>query len=81
LLQEQGADLLVSDVEMPRMDGFTLAQTVRESKRFREIPIILVTSRDSESDKARGISVGADAYLIKSAFDQRNLLETVKQLL
>lgn len=81
LLQEQGADLMVSDIEMPRMDGFTLAQTVRESKRFREMPIILVTSRDSEADKARGIAVGADAYLIKSAFDQRNLLETVKQLL
>jgi two-component system chemotaxis sensor kinase CheA len=81
LLHEQGADLLVSDVEMPRMDGFALTAAVRASKRFRGLPVVLVTARESEADKARGIEVGADAYLGKSAFDQRNLLETIAQLL
>jgi two-component system chemotaxis sensor kinase CheA len=81
LLQEGGADLVVSDVEMPRMDGFALTEAVRASQRFRELPIVLVTARESEQDKARGAAVGADAYLVKSAFDQRNLLETIAQLL
>jgi two-component system chemotaxis sensor kinase CheA len=81
LLHERGADLLVSDVEMPRMDGFALTEAVRASTRFRELPVVLVTARESEADKARGIEAGADAYLVKSAFDQKNLLETIAQLL
>lgn len=81
ILQEKGADLVVADVEMPRMDGFTLAQTIRASKRFRDLPVVLVTALGSERDKAKGIEVGADAYLVKSAFDQRSLLETVARLL
>lgn len=81
LLQEQGADLVVSDVEMPNMTGFELTQAVRGSKRFRELPVILLTSLDSEQDHARGLESGADAYLVKSAFDQSSLLETIRQLL
>lgn len=81
LLQEHGADLLVSDVEMPRMDGFTLAATVRGSPRFHELPVVLVTARETEEDRKRGIEAGANAYLVKSGFDQRNLLETIGQLL
>jgi two-component system chemotaxis sensor kinase CheA len=81
VLHERGADLLVSDVEMPRMDGFALTEAVRASPRFRELPIVLVTARGTERDKARGAEVGADAYLLKSAFDQKNLLETIAQLL
>ncbi|MBV9123415.1 MAG: response regulator, partial [Planctomycetes bacterium] len=80
-LQEHGTDLLVSDVDMPRMDGFALAEAVRQSKRFQDLPIVLVTSRQSEQDKARGIEVEADAYLVKSAFDQKNLLEAIAQLI
>ena len=81
LLQERGADLLVSDVDMPRMDGFDLATTVRASSKFAKLPVILVTARETDADKTRGITVGADAYLVKSAFDQRHLLETIAQLL
>jgi two-component system, chemotaxis family, sensor kinase CheA len=80
-LQERGADLLISDVEMPRMDGLSLARTVRNSERFAELPIVLFTSRGSERDKARGIEVGANAYIVKGGFDQKDLLETVAQLL
>jgi two-component system chemotaxis sensor kinase CheA len=81
LLHERGADLVVSDVEMPRMDGFALTQAIRESTRFHRLPVVLVTARETEQDKARGIQAGADAYLVKSAFDQKNLLETLAQLL
>jgi two-component system chemotaxis sensor kinase CheA len=81
LLQERGADVVVSDVEMPRMDGFTLTQTIRSSPRFRQIPVVLVTGLAREEDRARGLAVGANAYLVKSAFDQQNLLETIAQVL
>jgi len=81
LLQERGADLVISDVEMPRMDGFMLAEAIRGSKRFRDLPMILLTALGSERDRVHGLEVGADAYLVKSAFDQTNLLEIVAQLL
>jgi len=81
LLQEQGADLLLSDVEMPQMDGLSLTETIRASTRFRDLPVILLTSRDAEEDRARGLRAGADAYLVKSAFDQTGLLQAIEQLL
>ncbi len=81
LLPEAAADLVVSDVDMPRMDGFKLAEAIRSSPRFAYLPVVLVTARETDEDKARGIQVGANAFLIKSAFDQRNLLETISQLL
>jgi len=81
LLSEKGADLVISDVEMPRMDGFSLTEAIRESKRFRDLPVILVTARESDADKARGLAAGADAYCLKSTFDQKDLLATIAQLL
>ena len=80
-LQEHEPDLIVSDVDMPNMDGFALTEAVRASPKLRATPVILVTARGTDEDKARGIQVGADAYLVKSSFDQRNLLETIAQLL
>lgn len=80
-LQDRGADLLITDVAMPRMDGFALTEAVRNSSRFRDLPVVLVTARETNEDKARGAAAGADAYLVKSAFDQRRLLETIAQLL
>jgi two-component system chemotaxis sensor kinase CheA len=81
LLQEQGADLVVADIDMPRMDGVELCEAIRESKRFRDLPVVLVTARASDHDKARGLEAGANAYLPKGTFDQRQLLETIAQLL
>ncbi|CAG0935608.1 two-component system, chemotaxis family, sensor histidine kinase and response regulator WspE [Thermoflexales bacterium] len=74
-------DLVISDVSMPRLDGLGLAQRIKSNERTRHLPVILVTSLDSPEDKARGIEVGADAYIVKSGFDQNNLLETIKQLI
>ena len=56
LLQERGTDLLVSDVDMPRMDGVALTEAVRGSKRFADLPVVLVTARETEADRARGIT-------------------------
>jgi two-component system chemotaxis sensor kinase CheA len=81
LLSEKGADLVISDVEMPRMDGFSLTEAIRESKHFRDLPVILVTAMESDADKARGLAAGADAYCLKSTFDQKDLLATIARLL
>ncbi|ARU32178.1 hybrid sensor histidine kinase/response regulator [Sulfuriferula sp. AH1] len=74
-------DLIVSDVEMPRMDGFDLTAKVRMDKQFAELPVVLVTALDSREDRERGIDVGANAYIVKSSFDQSNLLEVVQRLI
>lgn len=81
LLQEQSFDVLVSDIEMPGMDGFGLTQAVRGSKRLRDLPVVLVTALERDEEKARGLEAGADAYIKKSGFDQALLLETISRLL
>jgi two-component system chemotaxis sensor kinase CheA len=73
-------DVLVSDVEMPQMDGFTLTAKVRKMDNSSNLPIILVTSLGSAEDRERGVDAGADAYIIKSNFDQGNLLEVIGRL-
>ncbi|MEO5509260.1 MAG: response regulator [Longimicrobiales bacterium] len=80
-LQQEDVDLIVADVEMPNMDGFGLLERLRSSRRFLETPVILVTGRESDSDRRRGLELGADAYLGKSSFDQVVLLDTVKQFI
>ncbi len=74
-------DLIVSDVEMPRMDGFSLTKKLREEEEYKDTPIILVTSLDKEEDKRKGIQAGADAYIVKGDFEQSTLVETVRNLL
>lgn len=74
-------DLVVSDVDMPRMNGFDLTAKVRADKRLAELPIALVTALESRKDRERGIDVGANAYIVKSSFDQSNLLEVVQRLI
>jgi len=74
-------DIVVSDVDMPRMNGFGLTARIRADTRLSELPVVLVTSLDSESDREHGIDVGASAYIVKSSFDQSNLLKVVRQLL
>lgn len=80
-LQEIGIDLIVSDIQMPNMDGLSFTAQVKNDESLRHIPVILVTALESEEDKKRGIEVGADAYILKSAFDQSNLVSTIKSLL
>jgi two-component system chemotaxis sensor kinase CheA len=73
-------DLVVSDVEMPRMDGFELCRTLKNNEGYKDIPVVMVTALQKEEDKRRGIEVGAAAYLVKSAFEQTNLLDTIERL-
>lgn len=74
-------DLVVSDVEMPRMDGFELTAKIRTEKKYAEIPVVLVTALSSQEHKERGIDVGANAYIVKGDFDQSNLLRVIDRLL
>jgi len=74
-------DLIITDIAMPRLDGFELTKRLKTEENTKRVPVILVTSLDSPEDKARGIEVGADAYIVKSSFDQTNLLETIEQLI
>jgi len=80
-LKNGAFDLLVSDVEMPRMNGFDLVVSVRSDKRLADIPVVLVTSLASREHRERGIDVGANAYIVKSSFDQSDLLEVVRKLI
>ncbi len=80
-LREEKFDLVVSDVEMPRMNGVDLTAKIRADKSLAEIPVVLVTALESRQERERGIDVGASAYIIKSSFDQSNLLEVVRRLI
>jgi two-component system chemotaxis sensor kinase CheA len=74
-------DLVVSDVNMPKMDGFTLTQSIKNDGRYSRMPVVLVTSLESSQDRLHGMEAGADAYIIKSTFDQRELLDTIERMI
>lgn len=80
LVKTEKFDIIVSDVEMPRMDGFELTARLRADKELEEIPVVLVTALETREDRERGIESGANAYMIKSSFNQNNLLEIIKRL-
>ena len=79
-LKDDPADLVVSDVEMPGMDGFALTRTIRRTRGWEQVPVIIMTSRGSEDDQRAGLEAGASAYLLKTEFDQNQLVETVRRL-
>lgn len=80
LLKSEQFDLVVSDVDMPRLDGLDLTARIRADKKLADLPVVLVTALESREDKERGIEVGANAYIVKSSFDQSNLLEIIRRL-
>jgi two-component system chemotaxis sensor kinase CheA len=81
LLQEEYFELVISDVEMPRMNGFELTTKIRNDKNFSKLPVILVTALEQPSDKQRGMECGASAYIVKSSFEQSNLIEAIHRLI
>jgi two-component system chemotaxis sensor kinase CheA len=81
MLQAHDFDAVVSDINMPRMDGIALCRMIRGSRRHAELPVVLVTSLHSDSDRRRGVEAGADAYLTKQGFDRAELVATLERLL
>lgn len=79
-LRAESFDVLISDVEMPRMNGFELTTRVRADRTLAELPVVLVTALESREDRERGVDAGANAYLVKSSLDQGNLLEALRRL-
>jgi len=79
-LKTEPFDIVISDVEMPRLDGFQLTAAIRGDQRLAELPVILVTGLESRADRERGIEVGANAYVVKSSFDQSSLVEVIQKL-
>lgn len=79
-LRSEPFDLLVSDIEMPRLNGFDLTARVRADRNLVDLPVVLVTALSRREDRERGIEVGANAYITKGGFDQRDLLEAVRRL-
>lgn len=81
MLEENQYDLVITDVQMPRMDGFTLTATLKKDDRFSHLPVIIVTSLESEAEKTQGLQAGADAFLLKKSFNQELLIQTIKTLI
>jgi two-component system chemotaxis sensor kinase CheA len=80
-LAEAPSDLILTDVEMPNMDGFELTEAVRAHPSLANIPVLILSSRSSEADRLRGLNAGADGYIIKSSFDEGSLLAAVGRLI
>jgi two-component system chemotaxis sensor kinase CheA len=80
ILHERGSDVLVSDIEMPGLDGIELTARVRADPRLHDLPVILVSSLESATDRERGLHAGADAYIVKTSFDQDQLLRTIREI-
>ena len=79
-LRRSPVDLVLSDVEMPGMDGFTLTRTIRATRGWENVPVVIMTSRGDEARPARRPRRGRSAYLLKSEFDQDELVKTVRRL-
>jgi two-component system chemotaxis sensor kinase CheA len=81
LLADHTVDLVLTDIDMPRMDGFELTESIRALTALANLPVVILSSRASDDDKRRGMEVGADASIVKSAFDEHALLSVVQRLL
>lgn len=80
-VSERRFDLIISDIQMPRMDGFQMVEKLKQSEQYKDIPVVIVTGLQKEEEKRRGIEVGASAYIVKSSFDQTTLLDTIATLI
>ena len=81
ILRAEKYDLLVTDIDMPRMDGIELVGLVRRDAQLQSMPVVVVSYKDREEDRRRGLDAGADYYLAKSSFHDETLLEAVQMLI
>ena len=80
-LRTEPADLIITDIQMPKLDGFGLVAALKADESLRRIPVIIVSSLERPEDRQRGLTLGADAYIVKRKFDQAELLAAVRQMI
>ena len=80
-LEAEAVDLVLTDVQMPRMDGFALTRAIRGHPTLANLPVLIITTLDSAEHRQEGLDAGADAYIVKSSFDERSLLDAVTRAL
>jgi two-component system chemotaxis sensor kinase CheA len=81
LLRNEKPDLVIADIEMPRLDGFGLIEAMKKDRNLQKIPVIVVSSVERREDQERGLALGADAYIVKRKFDQEELLSAIRQII
>jgi two-component system chemotaxis sensor kinase CheA len=80
-LQSRVFDAVISDIQMPNLDGLQLTERIRQHREYNELPVVLVTTLASDADRQRGAEAGANAYITKGSFNQEVLLETLERLI
>jgi two-component system chemotaxis sensor kinase CheA len=80
-LRQEAADLVIADIEMPRLNGFGLIEAMKKDPKLENIPVIIVSSIERREDQERGLALGADAYIVKGKFDQQELLAAIRQII
>ena len=80
-IRTEDYDLIISDIDMPRMDGITLVSQIKNHPQLQNIPVIIVSYKESETDRLRGLEAGADYYLTKSSFHDDSFLQAVIDLI
>jgi two-component system chemotaxis sensor kinase CheA len=81
MLRAETADLIITDIQMPRLDGFALVEALKADPKLNRIPVIIVSSLERTEDQERGLTLGADAYVVKRRFDQTELLDAIRQMI
>ena len=80
-LESDTYDMIVTDLEMPRLDGFGLVRRLRNQPQHEELPILIISTRESAEDRMRAMEAGADAYLVKQQLDSESLLKSIRMLI
>ena len=79
-VQQRKFDCIMSDIEMPNMNGWEFCERIKRDGRLAEVPVVLITSLSKDEERRRGLELGADAYIVKGLFNETQLLETVERL-
>lgn len=81
IMQKEPVSLIITDIAMPVMDGYVFTEKVKKSDKYKDVPVVIVTSLGNESEKRRGLEVGADAYILKDDFESTKFLNIISQLI
>jgi two-component system chemotaxis sensor kinase CheA len=79
-LDAESYDIVITDLEMPRLDGFGLVRRMRNQAKYEDLPILIISTRESAEDRMRGLEAGADAYLVKQQLDGESLMKSINML-